>query len=102
MTLARNAGMDVIDTQVHLRSKTSSAQKPKFGIDVINGQIADMTSRQVYEPLMVKKNVSNAATETASMILKIDNVIAASNSKNAPNPGGMPPRGRMPSDMGHY
>jgi chaperonin GroEL (HSP60 family) len=72
LTLARNAGMDVIDTQVHLRSKTSGAQKPKFGIDVINGQIADMTSRHVYEPLMVKENVLNAATETASMILRID------------------------------
>lgn len=102
LTLARNAGMDVIDTQVRLRSKTSSAQKPKFGIDVINGQIADMTSRHVYEPLIVKKTVLNAATETASMILRIDNVIAASNSKNAPNPGGMPPGGAMPSGMGDY
>lgn len=102
LTLARNAGMDVIDTQVRLRSKTSGAQKPKFGIDVINGQIADMTSRHVYEPLMVKKNVLNAATETASMILRIDNVIAASNSKNAPNTAGMPPGGAMPSGMGDY
>jgi chaperonin GroEL (HSP60 family) len=102
LTLARNAGMDVIDAQVRLRTKSSSAQKPKFGIDVENGQIADMTSRRIYEPLMVKKNVLNAATETASMILRIDNVIAASNSKNTPNPDGMPPQGGMPSGMGDF
>ena len=102
LTLARNAGMDVIDTQVHLRSKTSSVQKPKFGIDVINAQIADMTSKQVYEPLIVKENVLNAATETASMILRIDNVIAASNSKNTPQSGGIPGGAGMPNGMGGY
>jgi len=104
LTLARNAGMDVIDTQVQLRSKTSSTQKPKFGIDVTNGQIADMTSKQVYEPLLVKENVLSAAAETASMILRIDNVIAASNSKNASKPGEMTggPQMPMPSGMGDY
>jgi len=104
LTLARNAGMDVIDTQVQLRSKTSSTQKPKFGIDVMNGQIADMTSKQVYEPLLVKENVLSAAAETASMILRIDNVIAASNSKNASKPGEMTggPQMPMPSGMGDY
>ena len=38
----------------------------------------------------MEQNVLNAATETASMILRIDNVIAASNSKSAPKPGGTP------------
>jgi chaperonin GroEL (HSP60 family) len=102
LALVRNAGMDIIDTQVHLRSKTSSSEKPKFGIDVINGQIADMTSKQVYEPLKMKENVLSAATETASMILRIDNVIAASNSKNSPNLSGMPSGGGMPSGMDDY
>jgi thermosome len=102
LTLARNAGMDLIDTQVQLRSKTSTQNKPKFGIDVMNAQIADMTSKQVYEPLKVKESVLNAATETASMILRIDNVIAASNSKNNSKPGEMPPGAGMPGGMGDY
>lgn len=89
LSLAKNAGMDVIDTQVHLRSKTSASEKPKFGIDVINSRIADVTTKDIYEPLIVKENVINAATETASMILRIDNVIAASKTKDAPRPGGM-------------
>jgi archaeal chaperonin len=81
--------MNLIDTQVQLRSKTSASEKPKFGIDVINSRIAEMTTKDIYEPLIVKENVINAATETASMILRIDNVIAASKTKDAPRPGGM-------------
>lgn len=98
LTLARNAGMDVIGTQVHLRSKASSSEKPKFGIDVINSKIADLASKDIYEPLLVKENVINAATETASMILRIDNVIAASKSKDTPGPG---PIGRQPGMAGN-
>lgn len=98
LTLARNAGMDVIDTQVHLRSKASSSEKPKFGIDVINAKIADIASKDIYEPLLVKENVINAATETASMILRIDNVIAASNGKDTPGAG---PTRRQPAMPGN-
>lgn len=102
LTLAKNAGMDVIDTQVHLRSKTTNSPKPKFGIDVLRGQITDMTSKNVYEPLLVKENVLSAATETASMILRIDNVISASNSKSPPAPGGTTGGSGMPNGMGAY
>ena len=90
LTLARNAGMDVIDTQVQLRSKVADLQKPGYGIDVINGKVADMASRNIYEPLLVKENVINAATEAAAMILRIDDVIASSKTKDTPHgPGGM-------------
>jgi len=99
LTLAKNAGMDVIDTQVQLRSKTANLEKPKFGIDVLNGRIADMGSINIFEPLLIKENVINAATETASMILRIDDVIAASKTKDMPNPGGP---GGMPGGMGEY
>ena len=92
--------MDVIDTQVQLRSKTADTEKPKFGIDIINGKIADMGSRNIYEPLLVKQNMINAAAETASMILRIDDVIAASKTKDMPKPGGG--QGGMPGGMGDY
>ena len=102
LTLAKNAGMDVIDTQVRLRSKITNSHKPKFGIDVLRGQITDMTSKNVYEPLLVKENVLSAATETASMILRIDNVISASNSKSSPAPGRTAGGSGMPNGMGAY
>jgi thermosome len=88
LVLAENAGMDPIDTQVQLRTKITNSNKPKFGIDVINKKIADMNARNVYESLAVKEHIVNGATEVASMILRIDDVIAASNSQTPPGPPG--------------
>jgi thermosome len=88
LVLAENAGMDPIDTQAQLRTKIANSDKPKYGIDVINKKIADMTARNVYEPLAVKENIVNGATEVASMILRIDDVIAASKSQTPPGPPG--------------
>jgi thermosome len=89
LTLAENAGMDPIDSKVQLRSKASISNKPKYGVDVINAQIADMSIKEIFEPLAVKEQVINAATEASSMILRIDNVIAAGRAKSpsGPSPG---------------
>ncbi|MDQ3807236.1 MAG: TCP-1/cpn60 chaperonin family protein [Thermoproteota archaeon] len=88
IALAENAGMDPLDTQAQLRAK-SALSKPKYGVDVLNGKVADMAAKDIYEPLKVKEQVISAATEASSMILRIDDVIAASKSKeSAPPPGG--------------
>jgi archaeal chaperonin len=101
LTLAQNAGMDVIDTQVQLRAKIAQSEKPRFGIDVVNGKVADMGSKNIYEPLLVKENIIKSATEAASMILRIDDVIAASKTKSASKHGAGPNEG-MPDRMGDY
>jgi len=88
LVLAENAGMDIIDTQVQLRAKSSSVGKVRFGVDVLEGKVADLASKDVYEPLLVKEQIIKSATETASLILRIDNVIAASKSKGAGAPPG--------------
>jgi archaeal chaperonin len=90
LVLAENAGMDLIDTQVQLRAKGSSSGKVRYGVDVLNGKVADLASKNIYEPLLVKEQIIKSATEAASMILRIDNVIAASKSKGA---GASPPHG---------
>jgi thermosome len=96
IVLAENAGMDPLDTQVQLRSKSSTG-KARYGIDVMNGKVADLAAKEIYEPLAVKEQVINAATEAACMILRIDDVIAASKSKDMPKPGG---HGGMGGGMG--
>jgi len=88
IVLAENAGMDPIDTQVQLRSKSTATGKARYGIDVINGKVVDLAAKEIFEPLAVKEQVINAATEAACMILRIDDVIAASKSKDMPKPGG--------------
>ena len=95
LTLAENAGMDPIDSQVQLRAKVSTSNRPKYGIDVIDAKISDVSIKEIFEPLAVKEQVINAATEASSMILRIDNVIAAGKSNTPSSPshgyGGMGP-----------
>jgi len=77
LTLAENAGMDPIDTMVDLRARHSRGQKTA-GVNVLAGKVQDARKFHVYEPLAVKEQVFKAATEAANMILRIDDVIAAS------------------------
>jgi chaperonin GroEL (HSP60 family) len=98
VVLAENAGMNPIDTQAQLRTKITT-NEPRYGIDVVNKKIADMTSRNVYDPLAVKEHTLNGATEVACMILRIDNIIAASKSKDMPSGPGAAGGGSYGADM---
>jgi chaperonin GroEL (HSP60 family) len=73
-----------------LRTKSDTTGKAKFGVDVFKGKIADLSSRDIYEPLSVKNQVINSATEAACMILRIDDIISAGAPKGGPAapPGG--------------
>ncbi len=91
MTLTENAGLDPIDILSELRSKHEKGET-WTGIEVNSGKVQDMTQAAVFEPLAVKKQLIKSATEAASMILKIDDVIAAGKMKAPPMPpGGAPP-----------
>ncbi|MFP3209407.1 MAG: TCP-1/cpn60 chaperonin family protein, partial [Nitrososphaeria archaeon] len=47
------------------------------GVDPFDGKVVDMDAKNVYEPLSVKLQVVKAATDAASMVLRIDDIIAA-------------------------
>jgi|CXWL01.1.fsa_nt_gi thermosome len=89
LALARNAGMNPIDSITLLRSKHNAGEK-FTGVDPINGTIADFEKLGVIEPLKVKEQIIKSATETANMILRIDNVIAVTRSSHSESPQGMP------------
>ena len=80
VTLAENAGMDPVDTVSELRSR-HEAGEVWVGVDVYECKVRDMREIDVYEPLLVKKQVIKSATEAAVMLLKIDDVIAAAKVK---------------------
>ena len=84
-TLAENAGLDPIDILSELRAAHERGGV-WMGVDVLGGGVDDMMKLEVYEPLAVKKQVIKSATEAATMILKIDDVIAAGRSKASPPP----------------
>ncbi len=93
-TLAENAGLDPIDVIVDLRSKHEGKKGDgkTFGINVFTGEPVDMKKAGVIEPLRVKTQAISGAAEVAVMILRIDDVIAASKLSGGHGaPGGMPP-----------
>jgi len=103
-TLAENAGLDPIDMMVELKSQHEKGNK-NAGLDVYTGDVIDMMDKGVVEPLRVKTQAINSATESAVMILRIDDVIASTGGGEGEMPpemmgGGMPPgMGGMPPMM---
>ena len=79
--LAENAGLESIDILVALRSAHDKPKGHLMGVDVFSGKIVDMYERGVIEPVKVKMQAIKSATEVASMILRIDDVIAATKPK---------------------
>jgi thermosome len=90
LTLAENAGMDPIDTITELRARQGKGSK-WTGVDVKSAKVAEVSKLDIVEPLSVKEQIVKSATEAASMILRIDDVIASSKSAGGPPGGGMPP-----------
>ena len=76
-TLAENAGLDPIDMLVGLRSKHEKKDGKNYGLDVFQGNAVDMLKAGVIEPLRVKTQAIGSATEAATMILRIDDVISS-------------------------
>jgi len=85
ITLAENAGMDRVTSGVELRAKHAHGGS-SFGISA-DGKLRDMKSEGILEPLVVKMQVINAATEAASMILRVDNVVTARLATPGPGAG---------------
>ena len=89
-TLAENAGMDPIDVLTELKSRHDSGEK-NSGLNLFKNRIENVLEARILEPLKIKTQAINSASEVAVMILRIDDVIASSGEK--PSGRGM----RMPS-----
>lgn len=75
-TLAENAGLDPVTTLIELRKAHADGQS-NAGINVYEGGVVDMRSANVLEPIRVVEQAIQSATETAVMILRIDDVISS-------------------------
>jgi thermosome len=87
--LAENAGLEPIDVIVDLRSAHEKADGKHKGINVFTGKVQNSLESGVIEPLVVKEQALKSAAESASMILRIDDVITSKSPKGGPG-GGMP------------
>jgi thermosome len=88
-TLTENAGFDPIDVLVELRSVHDKDAGKYMGINVFTGKVQNSLESGIVEPLTVKEQAIKSAAESASMILRIDDVIMSKAPKGGPG-GGMP------------
>lgn len=72
LTIAANAGMDVIDTLARLRST-----KGRHGINAVERKVQDTLSPGIVEPISVKEQVLGTAVEVANLLLRVDDVLMA-------------------------
>jgi thermosome len=85
--LSENGGFDSINTLIELRRGHDGPNANKnVGINLADGKATDMWKLHVIEPLRVKRQALSSAAEVASMVLRIDDVIASK--KSGPAPGG--------------
>jgi len=92
-TLAENAGLDLLDTMVAMRAAHEKKNGLRMGVNVFEGGVIDMLKEGVIEPMVVKRQAIKSSIEVASMILRIDDVVAA---KSGGGPGGPGGKGGMP------
>jgi thermosome len=88
--LAENAGLEPIDVLVELRSAHDKEDGKYKGVNVFNGKVENSLENGVIEPVVVKEQAIKSAAESAAMILRIDDVIAATKPKAGGPGGGMP------------
>jgi chaperonin GroEL (HSP60 family) len=80
LTIARNAGMNEIDTLAKLRSKVGylgNHQPSWYGVDAIERKVEDMLSRMVIEPTIVKEQIIKTAIEITNLLIRVDDVLMA-------------------------
>jgi thermosome len=97
VTLAENSGMDPIDALSEMQSRHTKGEL-WVGVNGLKGKVSDMAELDVYEPLVVKTQALKSATESSTMLLKIDDIIAAAKMSMPAGPpgGGMGDMGGMP------
>ncbi|MFE3845612.1 thermosome subunit beta [Thermoplasmatota archaeon] len=97
-TLSKNAGLDPIDIMLKIRTEHKKGNK-YAGVNVLEKKVDNMLKNNVIEPIRLGLNEILAASEAATMILRIDDVIASKSGGGGMPPG--PPGGGM-GGMGDY
>ncbi|HDN68437.1 MAG TPA: thermosome subunit [Methanomicrobia archaeon] len=94
-TLAENSGFNPIDKLVALKAAHERGERGEknAGLDAYTGEILDMWEAGVLEPLRTKKQALESAVDAATMILRIDDVIASKRESLPPAGGGGAPGG---------
>ncbi|QLH75550.1 MAG: TCP-1/cpn60 chaperonin family protein [Methanomassiliicoccales archaeon] len=82
-TLAENAGLDKVDILIQLRQAHANGMVDA-GVNVFDGKVEDMRKKYVLEPIRVGRQVISSAADAATMIIRIDDVIASKGAEPSP------------------
>ena len=76
LTLARNVGMDVLDTKTRLQAKfaNSNGKTKWYGINSETRNISDMSLSKIIETVAVKQQIFKTAVEATNLILSVNDV----------------------------
>lgn len=83
LTIARNAGMNEIDTLIKLRTKQPNRLPNKnkrfnwYGVNPIERKIEEMLSKNIVESSLVKEQVMKTAVEVTNLLVRVDDVLMA-------------------------
>jgi chaperonin GroEL (HSP60 family) len=84
-TLAENSGFNPIDKLVELKNVHSKGKK-NAGLNVFDGTVIDMLAEGVIEPLRSKRQSIQSASETAIMLIRVDDMMITQSKKGAGAP----------------
>ena len=82
-TLAENSGFNPIDKIVALKNAHAKGKK-SAGLNVYTGEIVDMAAEGVIEPLRSKRQSIESASETAIMLIRVDDMMITQNKPAMP------------------
>ncbi|KAF2260513.1 T-complex protein 1 subunit gamma [Lojkania enalia] len=93
-TLIQNSGNSPIKVLTQLRAKHAEGlegeknSNSSWGIDGDSGKVVDMKQYGVWEPMAVKEQSIKTAVESACLLLRVDDIVAAKAAKQASGPIG--------------
>ncbi len=86
--LAENSGFNPIDKLVELKNVHSKGKK-NTGLNVYEGKVVDMLAEGVIEPLRSKRQSIQSASETAVMLIRVDDMMITQQGGRAGAPPAM-------------
>jgi len=93
-TLAQNCGADTVRLLTELRAGKAGGKAPLLGIDGNRGTLVDVSTLQIWDTFAVKVQTIKTAIESATLILRIDDVLSGvSKKKKADGGAGAAPAG---------
>ncbi|PVV02124.1 hypothetical protein BB560_003429 [Smittium megazygosporum] len=80
-TLTQNCGGNAIKVLTSLRAKHSEGEHT-WGVDGETGKVVDMKTFGIWEPISVKSQTVKTSIESACLLLRVDDIVAATSKKS--------------------